>query len=385
MLLLKPFQLHLPMNKATLSFALGPAASLQLVDSQGRATEIHPLWLRERSRAEDAVDTTNHQRLFDPLSLDENLGYKKLSLNDEDGSLEVNFTDGHRAVFSASDLLPADPAASLERRAWNGSLSPLPITPFEKMKKDDRALQQWLVDFLELGFCLVSDIPPTENVLDDFVAIFGASLRTTNFGTTFEVMTEPNPYDLAYTHLGLTAHSDNPYRCHAPDVQLLHVVHNEADGGESTLVDGLKLAEDLKSEDPDAFNCLTTTDLEFRFEGKDAELIHKVPALEYDAKGRFKQVRFSDRLQFMPLTDAAKFSFFHHACRKFSRLAASSRYQLEFRMPNGMLMMMDNRRLLHGRKSFAENGRRHLRGAYIDADYIESALRVLARGQGRAW
>lgn len=374
------------MNEAKLSFSLGPSgSSLQLLDGRGRATEIHPLWLRERSRAEDAIDLNNHQRLFDPLSLDEDLGYQKLALNDRDGSLEVRFTDGHQAVFRLGDLLPADPVASLERRAWDASLSPLPITPFAKLKKDDKAMQQWLTDFLELGFCLVSDVPSTERVLDDFVALFGASLRVTNFGSTFEVVTEPNPYDLAYTRLGLTAHSDNPYRCHAPDVQLLYVVRNEADGGESTLVDGLKLAEDLRSEDPDAFNSLTTTDLEFRFEGKDAELVYSVPALQYDAKGRFKQVRFSDRLQFMPLADAAEFSRFHHACRKFSQLAASSRYELEFRMPRGMLMMMDNRRLLHGRKSFAENGHRYLRGAYIDADYIESALRVLARGQGRTW
>ncbi len=373
------------MNEATLSFSLGPSGSLQLIDSQGGATEVHPLWLRERSRAEDAIDATNHQRLFDPLSLDENLGYQNLSLNEEDGSLAVRFTDGHEAVFRIGDLLPADPVASLERRAWDGSLSPLPITPYDKLKTDDRALQQWLTDFLEIGFCLVADVPPTERVLEEFVAIFGATLRTTNFGSTFEVVTEPNPYDLAYTRLGLTAHSDNPYRCQAPDVQLLYVVRNEADGGESTLVDGLRLAEDLKAGDAEAFHSLTTTELEFRFEGEDSELVYRVPALEYDFRGRFKQVRFSDRLQFMPLADAAEFSRFHHACRKFSQLAASSRYQLEFRMPRGMLLMMDNRRLLHGRKSFAENGHRHLRGAYIDADYIESALRVLGRGRGRGW
>ena len=373
------------MNQANLSFCVGSSGSLELVDSRGESTEIHPLWLRERSRAEDAIDASSHQRLFNPLSLDENLGYQKLNLNDEDGSLEVQFTDGHQAVFRIGDLLTGDPVADLQLRAWDGSLSPLPITPWEKLKQSDEALQQWLTDFLELGFCLVSDVPPTERVLDEFVATFGASLRSTNFGSTFEVVTEPNPYDLAYTRLGLSAHSDNPYRCHAPDVQLLYVVRNEADGGESTLVDGLKLAEDLKAEDPGAFDSLTTTELEFRFEGRDAELIYNAPALEYDAKGRFRQVRFSDRLQFMPLADAGEFSRFHHACRKFSQLAASNLYQLEFRMPRGMLMMMDNRRLLHGRKSFAENGHRHLRGAYIDADYIESALRVLARGHGRAW
>ena len=40
----------------------------------------------------------------------------------------------------------------------------------------------------------------------------------------------------------------------------------------------------------------------------------------------------------------------------------------------------DNRRVMHGRKSFdPTTGRRHLQGCYVDYDMVESALRVTAR------
>ena len=32
--------------------------------------EIHPFWLRERVSGEEFIDKSNHQRLFDPNSLD---------------------------------------------------------------------------------------------------------------------------------------------------------------------------------------------------------------------------------------------------------------------------------------------------------------------------
>ena len=47
-------------------------------------------------------------------------------------------------------------------------------------------------------------------------------VRTTNFGKHFDVVSKPDPNDLAYTSLGLTAHTDNPYRKPIPGIQILH-------------------------------------------------------------------------------------------------------------------------------------------------------------------
>ena len=44
-------------------------------------------------------------------------------------------------------------------------------------------------------------------------------VRETNYGKWFEVRSEINAINLAYTNLGLQAHTDNPYRDPVPTIQ----------------------------------------------------------------------------------------------------------------------------------------------------------------------
>ena len=55
----------------------------------------------------------------------------------------------------------------------------------------------------------------------DVASLFGF-VRETNYGKWFEVRTEVNPVNLAYTGLGLQAHTDNPYRDPVPSMQILY-------------------------------------------------------------------------------------------------------------------------------------------------------------------
>ena len=72
--------------------------------------------------------------------------------------------------------------------------------------------------------------------------------RETNYGALFEVRTEVNPNNLAYTNMGLGSHTDNPYRDPVPTVQLLHCLESSTEGGDSVLVDGFKAATILRQE-----------------------------------------------------------------------------------------------------------------------------------------
>ena len=76
-------------------------------------------------------------------------------------------------------------------------------------------------------------------------------MRETNYGRWFEVRTEVNPTNLAYTGLGLQAHTDNPYRDPVPTLQVLWCIENSADGGDSMVVDGFAAALRLAEEDPE--------------------------------------------------------------------------------------------------------------------------------------
>lgn len=71
------------------------------------------------------------------------------------------------------------------------------------------------------GFGKLADGPIRDGALFDVVDLFDY-VRETNYGRKFEVRTEVNPTNLAYTGLGLRAHTDNPSRDPVPTVQVLY-------------------------------------------------------------------------------------------------------------------------------------------------------------------
>ena len=82
-------------------------------------------------------------------------------------------------------------------------------------------------------------------------------VRETNYGKWFDVKSKTNAVNLAYTNLGLQAHTDNPYRDPVPTIQILYCIENSASGGDSKVVDGFKAAILLKEENQEYFNLLT--------------------------------------------------------------------------------------------------------------------------------
>ena len=102
--------------------------------------------------------------------------------------------------------------------------------------------------------------------------------------------------------------------------------------------------------------------------------------IELDENKNFKQVRFSPRLDFVPLIDKEKLDAYYKARNKISEFYNSSKYRIEFKLEPKDLIMMDNHRLLHGRTSYeTKQGERFLQGCYIDFDSTEGKLRHLKR------
>ena len=102
--------------------------------------------------------------------------------------------------------------------------------------------------------------------------------------------------------------------------------------------------------------------------------------IQLDEDGEFKQVRFSPRLDFVPLIDKEKLELYYSARKKISELYNSDKYRIEFKLVSKDLMMMDNYRLLHGRTAYeTKEGNRFLQGCYIDYDSTEGKLRHLKR------
>jgi len=237
----------------------------------------------------------------------------------------------------------------------------------------------WLRQFLETGFIVFSGVPVRPGALFSVGGTFGFT-RETNFGALFDVRSAAEASDLAYTSLPLDPHTDNPYRDPVPGVQLLHCLVNETSGGLSTLVDGFAAARALEARDPEAFALLSRTPVRFRYQDAVTELVASAVPIERDAQGGLVAIHFSPRLDFVPLQPPAELDRYYRARRAFDHLLRSPEFEIRFLLAAGELLMMDNRRLLHGRTGFdPAEGVRHLQGCYIDIDGPRSLYRVVRR------
>ena len=323
--------------------------------------EIHPFWLRERVNGEEFLDKNTQQRLFDPTSLNSNIAISKASISDD--YLVINFNDGVHSKLNiekiASEFSNEDKVIkSIDKVKWNSDLKNIKNFEYQDDLFDSKEMHDLLISFYQYGFVIIKNVPTYDNFIVKFA----------------------NSNDLAYTSLALAPHTDNPYRNPVPCIQLLHCIENKVNGGLSTLVDGLTVTEDLKTDHPEFYKILTEIKVKFKFIDKEVVLENWSPLIELSDDREFKQVRFSPRLDFVPVLDKDKLDLYYKARKKLSEKYNSDKYKIEFKLSAKDLIMMDNYRLLHGRTAYqASEGERFLQGCYIDYDSTEGKLRHLKR------
>ena len=350
-------------------------------EKQGAKKEIHPFWLRERVNSENFLDQKTQQRLFDPTMLKNSSEISKVNISDK--FLEVSFKDGAYAKLVIENILKEfekdNELYFINKISWKSDFQNNNIYKFNKNFFEEKIMYESLLDFYKFGFVIFENVPTQDNFIVNFANSIG-SIRRTNFGEFFNVKSKPNPNDLAYTSLPLAPHTDNPYRKPVPCIQLLHCIENEVGGGLSTLVDGLAVTEEFKKEHPSFFQILTEIKVRFQFVDDNVVLEDWAEMIQLDENKRLKQVRFSPRLDFVPLMDKEKLELYYAARNKISEMYNSEKFRIEFKLKPGDLLMMDNYRLLHGRTEYnANEGNRFLQGCYIDYDSTEGKLKHLKR------
>ena len=130
--------------------------------------------------------------------------------------------DGHRAVIGKSWLeaaLEPLPAARTEdaKRLWAAAdfADGPPRLSWSDVTADARRKAGALDALLTDGFLLLRDVPARPGMVLDVAASMGY-VRETNYGKLFDVRTEVDPANLAFTSLAITPHTDNPYRNRYP-------------------------------------------------------------------------------------------------------------------------------------------------------------------------
>jgi gamma-butyrobetaine dioxygenase len=363
----------------------GRAARVTWAD--GTSGHFHAVWLRDNCQDERSRHPGNGQRLFDILDLPADLRLTRAEPTADGEGLEVVFAPEDHATRFPAGWLRARRYEEVERKApgwlpdevepWGRELGDtLPSLTFEAISRDERALERWLGWVARYGFAVMTGAPRESGTVTRIVELFGF-VRETNYGRLFDVRSEADPINLAYTGLGLQVHTDNPYRDPVPGLQLLHCLSNAAEGGDSVVVDGFRAALTLKDERPEAFALLAHHPVRFAYANPTTRLEAKAPMLGLSVEGELVEVRFNNRSLAGVEAPGEAMAAYYAAYRALAEILERPEHEVVFKLLPGDLFIVDNRRVLHGRKAFTSAGGRHLQGCYADRDGLLSTLAVL--------
>jgi [2-(trimethylamino)ethyl]phosphonate dioxygenase len=348
----------------------------------GTVSRYHHLWLRDNC-PQLRHPATGH-RTIDTAQIPEDCRPSAVEVAAGD-DLRVTWAhDGHVSSYPAAWLAANDYSNGARNTRpvpvlWEAAdVDAIPRAAHPDIVADATARRRFLTGFVRYGLGLLGDVPCVPGTVLDVAALFG-QVRTTSWGKVFDVRSMVDANSLAYTNLPLVTHTDEAYRDPVPTVQLQHVLRADASGGESTLVDGFRLATDLRHEHPEAFRRLASTVLRFRFADATNELDCDAPVIDSFPDGELRAIRFSNHSATPFLIPFDEMEPFYAAYRTFGAMRESARYQLRITMGPGEVYMVDNRRVLHGRTGFSAGGARHLQSCYIERDELVSRLSVLSR------
>ncbi|MGI9389173.1 MAG: 2-trimethylaminoethylphosphonate dioxygenase [Boseongicola sp.] len=352
--------------------------------SQGRRHRFHAVWLRDNALDPETRSPGNGQRLIalGDVPADTRISAAAIAGHD----VSITFApESKKVAFPMAWLLEhaydhTDAFTGLlpdYATTWDAEL-PVPSYDFRAVSENPSVRRNWLAAIRQYGFAQITAGRAETGALFDVVDLFGF-VRETNYGRHFEVRTEVNPSNLAYTSLGLQAHTDNPYRDPVPTLQLLYCLENSATGGDSIVVDGFAAALQLHEEDPDGFALLSGYAARFEYRGSDGIVLRsRRPMIELGPNGQLQAIRFNNRSA-APVIDVPfdKMEAYYRAYRRFAEIIDDPALGLSFKLAPGESFIVDNTRVMHARKGYSGTGSRWLQGCYADKDGLLSTLAAL--------
>ncbi len=358
----------------------------------GAQARFHAIWLRDNALDPDTRAPGNGQRLITIGDIPTDISISAAVV--ANGDLSVTFqpevkTVTFPAAWLADHVYDRVAPAELGRTApgittWARGID-APSADWTMVHANPTSKRDWLAAVAEFGFAKLTGGPTEPESLLKVADLFGY-VRETNYGPYFEVRTEVNPTNLAYTGLGLQAHTDNPYRDPVPTLQILYCLENSAEGGDSIVVDGFRAAERLRDENPEGFALLAGYPARFEYRGADGVCLRsRRPMIELSPDGELIGIRFNNRSS-APLVDVPfdKMEAYYAAYRQLGTIIDDPAMGVSFKLEPGESFIVDNTRVLHARLGYSGAGSRWLQGCYADKDGLLSTLAAMETAQPEA-
>ncbi len=311
----------------------------------------------------------------------------------------------------------------------NSNAASLATFDYSDMLESEDILLEGMQQIFEHGAILIQNAPissideketndgafSVESIVGNLGKRFsgGALSHGSLYGDIFHVQSKASAENIAYTNEALPPHQDLTYYESKPFLQLLHCATNSGNddssivGGESILIDAMAAAEELRTISPPLFDILCKTEATFVKERHDSDMVSPKPHILVDPTyGQVIEVNwsppFEGPLQIHPNIPVEDYVQAYQAleCMLDDRLHESrdgstllpshletllkdyaKEYTLEYKMQKGDVIVFNNQRMVHGRRSFQCYGKieRHLIGCYTDSMDTVSRYRQLLR------
>ncbi len=353
-----------------------------------RGARFAAFWLRDHCHGAHSLNPATLQRQVDTFAIPPDIAPSIVEIVDQGRTLRIVWAhDGSTSILPGSFLWDVErlegrdeaPARRLWDRASLGGR--LPALAHAEIMADDAGLLRWLSLVEEDGFALATDMPPTFEATRELVTRIGY-VRQTIFGGMWDFTANLAFQDTAYTSAAIGPHTDGTYSNDPPGFQLFHCLKFDGSGGESTLVDGFKVAEHIRATDAEAFEALTTIPVPAHYLGDGVHLRAEHPVIGQCRDGALRQIAYNnyDRAPFR--LPAPRLRVFYRALKLFNDLINDGAFEITMRLLPGTALLFDNWRTLHGRRAY--QGHRWLCGAYLNQEDFASKLRVLKAAPARA-
>lgn len=160
------------------------------------------------------------------------------------------------------------------------------------------------------------------------------------------------------------------------------------------LLDGFSIAEHIRQTHPDYFALLSKVSILFKVDYGDGFYHTRKTFFNVNHEGEVIRINYNyldrqpfdvqsiDEMQNVLGCDSDKAIItYYKAMRHLHGLLYGNKFLYEIKLLPGMLLAMNNHRLLHGRRAL--NGHRKLSGTKIDSDEWENKLRQLENAKNQ--
>jgi gamma-butyrobetaine dioxygenase/trimethyllysine dioxygenase len=354
---------------------------LRIQWQDGHTSRFHHYWLRENCMCEVCGDHAGGHRMLSLMDVPLDVHPDQVDLDSKNGLLHLHWpADDHTTSYRLSWLRghcnsPEERfARKPEQMHWDSAIQEAPPTvTYDAFKSGSREL---FANVKKYGFTIVSGLPAEEDYTETFANELGY-LRETHYGKIFDLITKADAKVLAERPVPIRPHTDENFREVQSGIMILHCIQPSEDGGgKSVLTDGFRVAEQLRAEDPAAFQLLCDHPLSYVRVLEQDTLRGRGPVIHLDEFGEIVEFRLNERTMAPVEADPDLVGPIYRALHRLLEISYDPANQLHYLLQAGEAAIFDNHRVMHARTGFS--GNRYIRLCNVHRDEFFSKLRGFA-------